>query len=244
MKQAERGLTELAASCDTVITIPNEKLLTLAPKGTGFFEAFRMADDVLRQAVQGIADIILTPGLINRDFSDIRTIMLGMGYAMMGTASATGESASIEAARKAINSPLMEEGGIFGARGVLINITASSKLGIHDVNEACNLIRTATQNDDVQINFGVVMDESMDDEVKITVIATGFQRDTLPNGTRVSSSVPSSIFEQQASSDSAQQAEQNGSDGEGEQQPEYGAEEAPNDFDTPAFLRKKRQLVQ
>ena len=244
MKQAERGLTELAASCDTVITIPNEKLLTLAPKGTGFFEAFRMADDVLRQAVQGIADIILTPGLINRDFSDIRTIMLGMGYAMMGTASATGESASIEAARKAINSPLMEEGGIFGARGVLINITASSKLGIHDVNEACNLIRTATQNDDVQINFGVVMDEGMDDEVKITVIATGFQRDTLPNGTRVSSSVPSSIFEQQASSDSAQQAEQNGSDGEGETQPEYGAEEAPNDFDTPAFLRKKRQLVQ
>ena len=112
MKQAERGLTELAASCDTVITIPNEKLLTLAPKGTGFFEAFRMADDVLRQAVQGIADIILTPGLINRDFSDIRTIMLGMGYAMMGTAGAEGENASIEAAQKAINSPLMEEGGV------------------------------------------------------------------------------------------------------------------------------------
>src|SRR6476661_9857237 len=174
MKQAERGLTELAASCDTVITIPNEKLLTLAPKGTGFFEAFRMADDVLRQAVQGIADIILTPGIINRDFSDIRTIMLGMGYAMMGTASATGENAALEAAQKAISSPLMEAGGVRGARGVLINITASSKLGIHDVNEACNLIRTATQNDDVQINFGVVMDEGMDDEVKITVIATGF----------------------------------------------------------------------
>jgi cell division protein FtsZ len=233
----------LASSCDTVITIPNEKLLTLAPKGTGFFEAFRMADDVLRQAVQGIADIILTPGLINRDFSDIRTIMLGMGYAMMGTASATGESASIEAARKAINSPLMEEGGIFGARGVLINITASSKLGIHDVNEACNLIRTATQNDDVQINFGVVMDEGMDDEVKITVIATGFQRDGLPDGARASSSATASIFDR-PSADSTQNAEQDGNSSDSEQQPEYGAEEAPNDFDTPAFLRKKRQLVQ
>lgn len=242
MKQAERGLSELASSCDTVITIPNEKLLTLAPKGTGFFEAFRMADDVLRQAVQGIADIILTPGLINRDFSDIRTIMLGMGYAMMGTASATGETASIDAARKAINSPLMEEGGIFGARGVLINITASSKLGIHDVNEACNLIRNATQNDDVQINFGVVMDEGMDDEVKVTVIATGFQRDNMSDARPSSASV--SIFDQQPSSESAQNAEQDGTPGDSEQQPEYGAEEAPNDFDTPAFLRKKRQLVQ
>jgi cell division protein FtsZ len=242
MKQAERGLSELASSCDTVITIPNEKLLTLAPKGTGFFEAFRMADDVLRQAVQGIADIILTPGLINRDFSDIRTIMLGMGYAMMGTASATGENASIEAARKAINSPLMEEGGIFGARGVLINITASSKLGIHDVNEACNLIRTATQNDDVQINFGVVMDEEMDEEVKITVIATGFQRENLPDGARASSSAPGTAFDQQPS-ESTQNAEQ-GENGDSESQPEYSAEESPDDFDTPAFLRKKRQLVQ
>src|SRR5689334_19986474 len=117
LKQADRGLSELASSCDTVITIPNEKLLGLAPKGTGFYAAFRMADDVLRQAVQGIADIILTPGLINRDFSDIRTIMSGMGYAMMGTAVAEGEAASIEAARKAINSPLMEDAGILGARG-------------------------------------------------------------------------------------------------------------------------------
>src|SRR5690348_1307507 len=180
MRQAERGLSELAGSCDTVISIPNEKLLGLVPKGTSFMEAFRLADDVLRQAVQGIADIITTPGLINRDFSDIRTIMLGMGYAMMGTAIASGENAPVQAAQKAINSPLMEEGGVLGARGVLINITASSHLGIHDVNEACNLIRAATHNDDVQINFGIVLDESMGDHVKITVIATGFQRDTLP----------------------------------------------------------------
>src|SRR5581483_1118010 len=180
MKQAERGLSELGGSCDTLISIPNEKLLGLAPKGMSFFDSFRLADDVLRQAVQGIADIITTPGLINRDFSDIRTIMLGMGYAMMGTAIASGENAPVEAARNAIISPLMEEGGVLGARGVLINITASSQLGIHDVNEACNLIRAATENDDVQINFGVVMDEHMGADVKITVIATGFQRDSLP----------------------------------------------------------------
>jgi cell division protein FtsZ len=169
---------------DTVITVPNDRLLELVPRGTSFFEAFRVADDILRQAVQGISDIITTPGLINRDFSDIRSIMLGMGYAMMGTATASGENASIEAARQAISSPLMEEGGVKGARGVLINITGSSKLSLHDVNEACSLIRSATANEEAQINFGVVMNEAMKDTVKITVIATGFQRDSLPQLTR------------------------------------------------------------
>ncbi|HZU27170.1 MAG TPA: cell division protein FtsZ [Bryobacteraceae bacterium] len=180
MRQAEAGLAELAGVADTVITIPNDQLLRLVPKGTSFFEAFRVADDVLSQAVQGIADIITTPGIINRDFSDIRAIMVGMGYAMMGTASATGENAAVEAARKAISSPLLEAGGVRGARGVLINITGSSHLGLHEVNEACTLISEATQNDDVQINFGVVLNESLGDEVKITVIATGFERETLP----------------------------------------------------------------
>src|ERR1700723_2090678 len=180
MKQADRGLSELGGTVDTVITVPNDRLLELVPRGTSFFEAFRIADDILRQAVQGISDIITTPGLINRDFSDIRAIMLGMGYAMMGTASASGENASIEAARQAISSPLMEEGGVKGARGVLINITGSSKLSLHDVNEACSLIRGATANEDAQINFGVVLNESLKDTVKITVIATGFQRDNLP----------------------------------------------------------------
>jgi cell division protein FtsZ len=179
-KQAEQGLAELAAVVDTVITIQNDQLLDLVPKGTSFFEAFHAADDVLRQAVQGISDIITTPGLINRDFSDIRAIMSGMGYAMMGTASATGENACVMAARKAISSPLMDSGGVRGARGVLINITASSHLGLHEVNDACTLIGDATENDDVQVNFGVVLDESMEDEVKITVIATGFVRENLP----------------------------------------------------------------
>jgi cell division protein FtsZ len=173
MKQADRGLSEIGGTVDTVITVPNDRLLELVPRGTSFFEAFKTADDILRQAVQGISDIITTPGLINRDFSDIRAIM-------MGTASAKGENASIEAARQAISSPLMEEGGVRGARGVLINITGSSKLSLHDVNEACSLIRGATANEDAQINFGVVMNEAMQDEVKITVIATGFQRDNLP----------------------------------------------------------------
>src|SRR5262249_12119471 len=151
----------------------------LVPKGTSFFESFRIADDVLRQAVQGISDIITTPGLINRDFSDIRSIMLGMGYAMMGTAVARGDNALMNAARQAINSPLLEAGGVRGARGVLINITGSSRLGLHEVSDACELVRNAAENDDVQINFGVVLDESMDDEVKITVIATGFERESL-----------------------------------------------------------------
>jgi cell division protein FtsZ len=179
-RQAEQGLAELANVVDTIITIPNDQLLNLVPKGTSFFEAFRIADDVLRQAVQGISDIITTPGLVNRDFSDIKSIMTGMGYAMMGTATARGEHATTSAAEKAITSPLMEAGGVRGAKGVLINISGSSRLGLHEVSEACNLVREATQNDDVQINFGVVMNEAMGEEVKVTVIATGFERDNLP----------------------------------------------------------------
>lgn len=236
MRQAERGLAELAGSCDTLISIPNEKLLGLAPKGTSFFESFKLADDVLRQAVQGISDIITTPGLINRDFSDIRTIMLGMGYAMMGTAVAAGENAPVEAARRAINSPLMEEGGVLGARGVLINITGSNQLGIHDVNEACNLIRAATENDDVQINFGVVLDESMGSNVKITVIATGFQRDSLPEIDRRGPHFP---FSSTNVPDGEQKTD---AVAEGPETP--GEEHEPaNDYDMPAILRKQKRSV-
>jgi cell division protein FtsZ len=248
MKQAERGMAELAGSCDTVISIPNEKLLTLAPKGTSFFDSFRLADDVLRQAVQGIGDIITTPGLINRDFSDIRTIMAGMGYAMMGTAVATGENAIVDAARQAINSPLMEEGGVHGARGVLINITASSQLGIHEVHEACTLIRTATQNDDVQINFGVVLDEKMGASVKITVIATGFHRDSLPEIDRRNPHFPFTVT-------TTPEPAQHDVPPAPEVEPEIVIqtanvsepvpEEPPaDDFDTPAFLRRQRRMVQ
>lgn len=180
LRQAERGLAELHATVDTVISIPNDRLVDLVPRGTSFFEAFKMADDVLRQGVQGISDIITTPGLINRDFADVRAIMLGMGFAVMGTASASGEGAAVEAAKKAIACPLLEEGGLSGARAVLLNLSASSNLGLHEMQDACNLIRESTGNPEVQINFGLVPNEQLGDEVKITVIATGFQRDGLP----------------------------------------------------------------
>ncbi len=180
MKQADNGLSELAATVDTVIAIPNDRLLSLVPRGSSFFESFRIADDVLRQAVQGISDIIVTPGLINRDFADIKATMCGMGYAMLGTATATGENAAIEAARQAINSPLLEDSRIRGSRGILINITGSSRLGLHEVNEACSIIREAADCDDVMISFGVILNESLGDAVKITVIATGFQPENEP----------------------------------------------------------------
>ncbi len=173
---AERGLAELTGTVDTVITIPNNRLLEIVPKGASVQEAFKMADEVLRQAVHGISDIITTPGLINRDFADIRAIMLGMGHAMMSTGVATGENAPVEAARRAIANPLLEDGGVRGARGVLINIVASSQVGIAEVDQACTLIWEATENPDVHINYGMVVNEELGQEVRVSVIATGFER--------------------------------------------------------------------
>jgi cell division protein FtsZ len=174
MRAAEKSLLELAGTVDTLITIPNERLLTILPRGTSMTQAFKMADDVLRQAVQGISDIIVTPGIINLDFSDIRATMLGSGHAMMGTAIGKGENACADAAREAINCPLLEDTKIAGARRVLINITGSSALGIHEVNEACTIVREAARTEDLQLNFGVIANDAMGDSVKVTVIATGF----------------------------------------------------------------------
>lgn len=179
MKLAEKGLADLAGTVDNVIAVSNDRLLDLAPKGATILDAFHLADDVLLQAVQGISDVMTTPGMINRDFSDIKSIMSGMGRSMMGSASAKGEGAAVEAAKRAISCPLFEEGEIRGARGILINITGSSKLTLLDLNEACNLIRKAADHDEVQINFGLVLDEKAGDEVKVTVIATGFQASAL-----------------------------------------------------------------
>jgi cell division protein FtsZ len=176
-QQAERGLEELIESVDTMIVIPNEKLLAVA-KDAGFFESFRIADDVLRQGVQGISDIIAIPGIINRDFADVKTTMAGMGHAVMGTAVRSGENRAIEAAQAAMASPLLEAGAIDGARGILINITGSSSLKLSEVNEASSLIQSAA-HEDANIIFGAVLDEKMGEEVKITVIATGF-RDQSP----------------------------------------------------------------
>ncbi len=251
-KCGERGLSDLAAAVDTVIPIPNDRLLSLVPKGTSFFEAFRIADDVLRQAVQGISDIITTPGLINRDFSDIKSIMTGMGYAMMGTASATGANAALLAAEQAISSPLLEEGGVRGARGILINITGSSRLGLHEVNEACSLIRKAASFEDVQINFGVVMNEAMGEEVKITVIATGFERESLPQIERRVRQAESITIETPMVMAAIAGVTSNAfTSYEPEPEPEpipievpQVVEEETDDYDVPAFLKRERRLFQ
>jgi cell division protein FtsZ len=175
MQQAERGMQELLDAVDTMIVIPNEKLLVVA-KDAGFFESFRVADDVLRQGVQGISDIITIPGIINRDFADVKTTMHGMGYAVMGTAMRSGANRAVEAAQAAMASPLLEAGAIDGAKGILINISGSSNLKLSEVNEASTLIQNAA-HEEANIIFGAVLDESMGDEVKITVIATGFRKD-------------------------------------------------------------------
>ncbi|HKS72138.1 MAG TPA: cell division protein FtsZ [Terriglobales bacterium] len=173
MQQADRGIAELMDSVDTTIVIPNEKLLGVA-QDAGFFESFRVADDILRQGVQGISDIITIPGIINRDFADVKAIMAGMGYAVMGTASAAGARRTTEAAQKAIASPLLEAGAIDGARGILINITGSASLKLAEVQEACSIIQSAA-HEEANIIFGAVLDEKCKDSVKITVIATGFK---------------------------------------------------------------------
>ena len=173
MQQAERGIAELMETVDTTIVIPNEKLLAVA-QDAGFFESFRVADDILRQGVQGISDIITIPGIINRDFADVKAIMAGMGYAVMGAATANGARRATEAAQKAIASPLLEAGAIDGARGILINITGSASLKLAEVQEACTIIQSAA-HEDANIIFGAVLDEKMKDSVKITVIATGFK---------------------------------------------------------------------
>src|SRR5579859_3009297 len=173
LTQAERGLNELLESVDTMIAIPNEKLLAVA-QNAGFFESFRVADDILRQGVQGISDIITIPGIINRDFADVKAIMAGMGHAVMGTAVSRGERRAADAAQCAIASPLLEEGAIDGARGILINITGSNSMKLSEVIEASTIIQNAA-HEDANIIFGAVQDERMKDEVKITVIATGFK---------------------------------------------------------------------
>jgi len=174
MLQAEQALAELVGCVDTVIVIPNERLMDTVERGTSFFEAFRIADDILRQAVQGISDIITIPGIINRDFADVKTIMHGMGYAVMGTAVASGSNRATEAANRAIKSPLLEDNSIQGAQGILMNITGSSSLSLHEVHEASTIIQQAA-HENANVIFGAVQDEAMKESVKITVIAAGFR---------------------------------------------------------------------
>ena len=173
--QAERGLEELRDCVDTVITIPNERLLATISRTTSLTDAFAAADDVLRQAIQGISDLILVPGLINLDFADVKTIMSGMGLAIMGTGHAEGENRAMIAANAAISSPLLEDASVRGARGVIINVTGGHDLSLIEVSEASGVIQEAA-HEEANIIFGAVVDPRMDGQVKITVIATGFDR--------------------------------------------------------------------
>jgi cell division protein FtsZ len=173
LQLAERGVEELRGAVDTLITIPNERLLNFVERGTPLHEAFRIADDVLRQAVQGISDLITVPGEVNVDFADVRTIMTGMGMALMGTGVAKGEHRALEAAQRAISSPLLEETSIQGAKGVLINISGGHDLTLHEVAEAARIIADAV-DPDANIISGMVIDPAMEDSMKVTVIATGF----------------------------------------------------------------------
>ena len=173
-KQSQEGLAELRKCVDTLITIPNQRLLNIAGKDMSLLDTFRKADEVLLQAVRGISDLITVHGLINLDFADVRTVMSEMGLALMGTGTAGGENRAVEAAQKAISSPLLEDNTIQGARGVLLNITGGPNMTLHEINEASSMIQ-AEVHEDANIIFGTVVDESMGDEIRITVIATGFE---------------------------------------------------------------------
>src|SRR5438270_583548 len=225
LQQAEQGLSELHESVDTVITIPNERLFAAVPQTASFADAFKAADDVLRQAVQGISDLITVPGLINLDFADVKSIMQGMGMALMGAGRARGENRAIEATQQAISSPLLEEATIQGAKGVLINITGGPDLTLYEVNIASTIIRVAA-DEDANIIFGAVIDEHMVDEMKITVIATGFGEEAIAlTSAAAATSMPagSPRFVQRPTDDLPRPMMQGRSD----------------DLDVPTFIRKK-----
>jgi cell division protein FtsZ len=178
-RQADEGLIELKRAVDTVISIPNDKLLATVDRSTGINEAFMMADDVLRQAVQGISDLILSTGEINRDFADVRTVMKGMGMALMGAGVAEGENRAVEAAQQAISSPLLEDASIQGAKGVIFNVTGGDDLGLHEVSDAAQIIHDAA-DPEATIMLGYVRRKDMTGKIKVTVIATGFSSNEKP----------------------------------------------------------------
>lgn len=244
-QQADLGLRELRECVDTMITIPNERLLQTVQRGTTLQDAFRTADDILRQGVQGISDIIQVPGVINVDFADVKTIMQGMGMALMGTGNARGDNRAAEAAQRAISSPLLEEASIQGARGVLINITGSENLLLHEVSEAASIIQQAAE-EHANIIFGAVLDERMTDEIKITVIATGFdsQEDIesvkmLASRTRHTDQPdPAAVVEATMAQAVAATANSKGVPSQENLLPTQNAFDK-NDLDVPAFMRRK-----
>jgi cell division protein FtsZ len=241
MMQAEQALQELVGAVDTVIVIPNERLMETVERGTSFFDAFRIADDILRQAVQGISDIITVPGIINRDFADVKAIMSGQGYAVMGTAVATGTNRAVDAANRAIASPLLEDNSIQGAQGILINISGSSSLTLHEVHEASSVIQKAA-HENANIIFGAVQDDNMKDTIKITVIAAGFKDANkknmhqkpsfLPKTWKAGRDIPEAPV-QQAPPNIVHQVQQNVR--------EVNHDVPADDLDVPTFLRRQAQ---
>lgn len=222
MVYAEQGIEELKGRVDTLVTIPNDRLLQVIEKKTTMLEAFRIADDVLKQGVQGISDLIAVPGLVNLDFADVKTIMLEQGLAHMGIGRASGENRAAEAAKQAIHSPLLET-SILGAKGVLLNITGGTNLGLFEVNEAAELVVEAADQD-ANIIFGSVIDEELKDEISITVIATGFEKDVI----QMVDADGQNMFARADTREVAVTAQQDGENiGSGE-------------LDIPIFLRRKR----
>ena len=224
LAQAERGIVSLKGKVDTLVVIPNDKLLQVIDRKTSIIEAFRMADDVLRQGVQGISDLISIPGLINLDFADVRTIMLNQGMAHMGIGTGSGENRAEDAAKQAIQSPLLET-SIEGARGVIINITGGSDVGLLEANTAAELIQRSA-DPEANIVFGTVTDDSMGDEIQITVIATGFEKeDEKSKGIPGYENIVADAWRKRNNSTSSSSSNQ---------------ENNPNDLDIPTFLRKNK----
>jgi cell division protein FtsZ len=236
MQQAEAGMDALRSVVDTLITIPNQRLFAVVERGTGVQEAFRVADSVLHQAVQGISDLILVPGLINLDFADVRTIMSGMGMALMGSGVGRGEHRALDAAQKAVASPLLDETSIEGARGILINFTGGPDLSLHEIDEAARIVQEAA-HEDANIIFGAVVDPSLEDEIRMTVIATGFtekKEASQPTGKVVDlSKTPRPATAGSAPAWRRRLAEARGEVGLG------GPDELDEDLDVPAFLRRQ-----
>lgn len=226
LSQADRGVESLKGKVDTLVVIPNDKLLQIIDRKTSIVEAFKMADDVLRQGVQGISDLIAVPGLVNLDFADVKTIMLNTGIAHMGIGRASGESRAEDAAKQAVQNPLLES-SIEGARGVIINITGGANLGLHEVNTAAELVQRSV-DPEANIIFGAVIDESLDDDIVITVIATGFEKEA---GTVTSSNVSSIVDRAWGEKINSIPA------------PIDNANSGANDLDIPSFLRNKNKGI-
>jgi cell division protein FtsZ len=233
--QADAGIAELRQTVDTLIIVPNQRLLSLAGRNIPLIEAFKKADDILYHAVKGISDLIMVPGLINLDFADVKSIMSQMGLALMGTGTASGENRAVEAAQRAISSPLLEDNTIQGARGVLLNITGGPDMTLYEIHEASSLIQ-AEAHEDANIIFGTVVDESMGDEIRITVIATGFENAAMAARTNVTTlsgmrrsnlNVPTFIRNEKPV------------DAFGAIRAEGGEEDGNPDLEIPTFLRRQ-----